>query len=639
MNRSELLNMMRLGRGGVAAGARLGNRWQVHHGWSDAARAASLDVRRAKAALRQAQDAHRQAQGGGAASRTDVSAINLAPDGKTYVGFTDSSVEPPRNHYLPVGGEEDGWKVVSADYDSEEVVLEKDGERTALTLGGGGGSSKVLKFESAGVEDGGTEDGVGGTGEDGGGEVDLGDAWEDFQESGIWSMDGRSREEILADIRERYGQEGDEALEHGERKFLEQYGKWESVQNMAGMIVEGGGGEPPPFAETQARLRGTLDDPAATDADRGEAQLVYRAEMEAARRIWEAKAGQAYYTKYGRSADTEAEAREGEELAGVPAEYEGSLADGYLENRRACGRRRRELANRVEEAARGRLANTGWTDAAREVSLRVRRDKARIRALLKDRPDGTSYRDAGGTWIKRGGDVELVRVDGVYAAGQNKGRLVTELAAGRRGDFFDPYSKGTVNAMERFGYLTPAQGAAARAVYGYGDTENRATHRRCGALANVGWTDEARAASLLARQAKAVGSGAGETETGKSTPPSDHGRAGSAGIRAEPERPYVKNGLVMKNIGGKDVVIGKEGVIVINADGSFSAKVKGRIIPLVEKYDLGRGWLWRPGQRLIPVGDGMVFDLVKGGVVAGHQFAGNYGKVGVFKGGRKGRKR
>jgi len=112
----------------------------------------------------------------------------------------------------------------------------------------------------------------------------------------------------------------------------------------------------------------------------------------------------------------------------------------------------------------------------------------------------------------------------------------------------------------------------------------------------------------------------------------DPGRVGGAGIRAERERPYVRDGLVMRQIRGKEVVIGKEGVIVFNGDGSFSAMVGGRVIPLVEKYEPGRGWFWKPGQRLISVGGGMVFDLVKGAVVATGRFAGNYGRVGIFKG-------
>jgi hypothetical protein len=397
MKRSDLLYVMSLGRGGMAAGACLDNRWYVHHGWSDAARAASLAVRRAKSAARGASEGAAESsastsassspsssggEGGEAADdagmsgHPNVSALNQAPNGKTYVGFTDNSVEPPRNHYLPVGGEEDGWKVVSADYDSEEVVLEKDGKRITVNLGGG--PKKEMPEAGDQIEDGG--DGIPETMEYDGEGFDLGDAWEDFQESGIWSMGDTHREGILEDIRERYEQEGDSALEHGERKFLELYEKWESVQSMAGMIVEGGGGEPPPFSQTQARLREAVDDPAATDEERNEAQLVYRAEMEAARRIWEAKAGQAYYTKYGRSADTEAQALEGEQLAGVPYEYAGSLADGYMENRRRCKRRRRELANRVETEALARLANVGWTDEARVASLVVRRANAAARS-------------------------------------------------------------------------------------------------------------------------------------------------------------------------------------------------------------------------------------------------------------------
>ena len=145
-------------------------------------------------------------------------------------------------------------------------------------------------------------------------------------------------------------------------------------------VEPGGGGEPPPFSETQARMREAVDDPAATEESKDEAMLVYRAEMEAARRIWEAKAGQAFYTKYGRSPDNESEAREGERLAGVPYEYEGSLAEGYLQNRRRCRRRRRELANRVGAEARARLANVGWTDEARAAALLARRLKAKERA-------------------------------------------------------------------------------------------------------------------------------------------------------------------------------------------------------------------------------------------------------------------
>jgi len=393
MKRSDLLYVMSLGRGGVPAASALRN--------SRTLRRALANREHSSACAGASGDECNCSCGGsmhgggtgddGALKETKVSAINVSPGGRTFVGFTDGSVQPPRNYYLPAGGEADGWKVVSADYDSEEAVLEKDGRRIAVKLGG-------VVEEAPSVEEE-EEPESGGPSPDDDGDIrspldidgegfDLGDAWEDFRESGIWSMDGNNRDGILEDIRERYEQEGDAALEHGERKFLELYEKWESVQSMAGMIVEGGGGEPPPFTETQARLREVVDDPAATDEERRQAQLVYRAEMEAARRIWEAKAGQAFYTKHGRSAETEAEAREGERLAGVPYEYEGSLADVYLENRRRCGRRRRELANRAEGEALRRLANVGWTDEARAASIAARRANAAARNTVVAKAGG-----------------------------------------------------------------------------------------------------------------------------------------------------------------------------------------------------------------------------------------------------------
>lgn len=401
MNRSDLLYVMSLGLGGVPASSALRNsrvlrRALANREHSSACAGASSD----ECSCSCGGSMH---GGGGsgdadALKETKVSAINVSPGGKTFVGFTDRSAEPPRNYYLQVGGEEDGWKVVSADYDSEEAVLEKDGRRIALKLGG------VPKEAAPEEEE--PEPASGGPSPDDDGDIrspldidgegfDLGDAWEDFHESGIWSMGDNNRDGILEDIRQRYEQEGDAALEHGERKFLELYEKWESVQSMAGMIVEGGGGGPPPFSETQARMREAVDDPAATEEAKDEAMLVYRAEMEAARRIWEAKAGQAFYTKHGRSPDNEAEAREGERLAGVPYEYEGSLADGYLENRRRCRRRRRELANRVETEALARLANVGWTDEARAAALLARRLKAKEGAAAGAGKGSVSVSSAG----------------------------------------------------------------------------------------------------------------------------------------------------------------------------------------------------------------------------------------------------
>jgi len=276
--------------------------------------------------------------------------------------------------------------------------------------------------------------------------------------------------------------------------------------------------------------------------------------------------------------------------------------------------RREMIRNRVEEEARGRLANTGWTDAAREVSLHVRQNKARIRELLKDRPDGTTYRDASGTWIKRGGDVELVRVDGVYTAGQNNGRFITELAAGRRGDFFDPYSKGTINAMEHYGYLTPEQGVATRAYYGYGDTANRSLSGRVRTLANVGWTDEARAAALIARRNKAseraeslggvLGKGSGSGASAGSS---------STSIRAPspPSEGTIINvgGWISIMMNGKPVRIGSTKVLCVLPDGQLGVKLGGKAYPIGKpsKWRMGMG-----GPQFVMMGGKYYLDVGKG---------------------------
>ena len=71
------------------------------------------------------------------ASKVNMSAVNVTPDGETAIGFTDLSVNPPVNHFLLVGASADGWKVVSADYDAETATIEKDGVSITLQLGKG----------------------------------------------------------------------------------------------------------------------------------------------------------------------------------------------------------------------------------------------------------------------------------------------------------------------------------------------------------------------------------------------------------------------------------------------------------------------------------------------------------------------
>jgi hypothetical protein len=62
-------------------------------------------------------------------------AINITPDGKTAIGFTDLSAKPPANYYMTVGESANNWKVVEADYSSETATIEKDNVRISLKFG------------------------------------------------------------------------------------------------------------------------------------------------------------------------------------------------------------------------------------------------------------------------------------------------------------------------------------------------------------------------------------------------------------------------------------------------------------------------------------------------------------------------
>ena len=71
------------------------------------------------------------------ARQINMSAVNITPQGKTAIGFTDLSVKPPVNYYLIVGSEANGWKVLDADYHQETAEIEKDGVSISLKLGKG----------------------------------------------------------------------------------------------------------------------------------------------------------------------------------------------------------------------------------------------------------------------------------------------------------------------------------------------------------------------------------------------------------------------------------------------------------------------------------------------------------------------
>ena len=71
-----------------------------------------------------------------------VSMLNRTGDGRIFVGFTDSSVQPAKNYLLELGEKREKceWQVVGADPDNRQVTLSKGGVEATLKLGGGGGA-------------------------------------------------------------------------------------------------------------------------------------------------------------------------------------------------------------------------------------------------------------------------------------------------------------------------------------------------------------------------------------------------------------------------------------------------------------------------------------------------------------------
>ncbi len=60
--------------------------------------------------------------------------------GDIRVGLVDGNVSPARSYFLFVGDEEDGLRVVAADYDAETVMVERDGDQRTIRMGGGSAS-------------------------------------------------------------------------------------------------------------------------------------------------------------------------------------------------------------------------------------------------------------------------------------------------------------------------------------------------------------------------------------------------------------------------------------------------------------------------------------------------------------------
>ena len=71
------------------------------------------------------------------AATVRVSVLNVTPAGRTMVGFTDSSAQPPEHYYLPVGGEKNGWLVKAAEPAEEKITLVKGELEVTVKLGEG----------------------------------------------------------------------------------------------------------------------------------------------------------------------------------------------------------------------------------------------------------------------------------------------------------------------------------------------------------------------------------------------------------------------------------------------------------------------------------------------------------------------
>ena len=61
-------------------------------------------------------------------------AINITPDGRTAIGFTDLSAKPPANYYMTVGESANNWKVVEADYTAETATIEKGDDTNSVRI-------------------------------------------------------------------------------------------------------------------------------------------------------------------------------------------------------------------------------------------------------------------------------------------------------------------------------------------------------------------------------------------------------------------------------------------------------------------------------------------------------------------------
>lgn len=90
------------------------------------------------------------------AGAVKVTILNVGLDGSQYVGFTDSTVNPPRNYYIKKGESRDEWSVVAVDEEKREATLAYSSAsqkiELSFKLGGGLAASSQSAADAAAAD-------------------------------------------------------------------------------------------------------------------------------------------------------------------------------------------------------------------------------------------------------------------------------------------------------------------------------------------------------------------------------------------------------------------------------------------------------------------------------------------------------
>ena len=424
-------------------------------GWTDAARAASLAVRRAKAAAREGSSGgapRSSASGAGAARGGDVSASDLGPAGLASqvhvsgfsrnsrgvvsVGFTDSSVFPPVHRLIQTGCEDGGWMVKSTDYAAGTAVIEKDGKE--FTVGVGGQSFDAV--------------------------------------SGAKDYSERMAHETAADQAEHQDNGVMDAASAGIDAFQAKYGKR-------------------PTSEEECKEAAGLSG-AATDSDLESVEewIRERAADAADGRINDdqvKQASEAFEMANGRKPETDDEWIEASQLAGLPEDghvIDGGSADVVSDN----GTQDPAIYDRALEMFQGEPPDAeppSFDDLTAVLNSDLENcntSEARFAALSEYRASLA----AGQMLWDRAADSAFEALNGHAPATDYERRAAYKLA-GTPKAFLPDFDRGAA----------PVQNRRADRFDALCNRVDRAASRL---LDNVGWTDAARGASLLVRQAMAA---------------------------------------------------------------------------------------------------------------------------------------